>query len=316
MGKERLKHFFEDHWPNNFFSRLKLMLTLQRLEGEPLGSLELIQKHILQSIYNIKRDYFSIVADLEGRDLSYKERVYISFYRNLFPRKIVDNYALDLNLSAFPLEKLSSLLEFSLPTQVMVYLICSEDRKRPATMVIKNRAGEFLTKKFECLVHGRENKFFFLPNGATPAGVYCIHGVMPDTNNQKLFGKYHRLIIDFVGTEQVKLYLPKEMSCDRWYLPALIGKRLGREHLRIHGTGKKNFKFWASFYPHVTTSGCISMREDRGRTDQRDLLQTLLLAQGAKESDQNYEKIRASLYIIETKEEEFDLALKKLDQLL
>lgn len=301
----RLKKFFEAAWCPGAISRFRLLNYFKEATSCNVLPLELIQVHILKRAYGLRAEKAKLEEELLGKDLSFKERFYITYFSPFFSKKIVDQFLIDYKSRPLSHNDLMNLLDFDIPGQVMIYVICSEDRSKPAKMVIKNRRGQFLDKNFECLVHGRANKPYCLPNGSTPAGVFKVNGVMPFADNQKLFGKYRRLVVDFIGDEKLQLYLPENVKNGTWFLPAQIAKRLGRKHLRIHGTGLRNRKFWKPFYPHVTTSGCISMREGKTLDDQQELLSSLLEAQQLEETFENQTKISAVLYILEIEESEF-----------
>jgi len=86
-------------------------------------------------------------------------------------------------------------------------------------------------------------------------------------------------------------------------MPSVVARDVGRSLLRIHGTGRINTWPDSSWYPFIRTSGCIAQRENTYNgvefTDQRILLDTLMLAQGLEPKFENETRIKGLLYFIE-----------------
>src|SRR5690606_6912066 len=137
------------------------------------------------------------------------------------------------------------------------------------------------------LAYSRHKKEYNQVNGNTPAGIHRIDGVMPKADQQRVFGKFRRLILNFIGPGEnesyTKLLLPESSHNESWWLQASVARDIGRSALRIHGTGLRSKKR-KPYYPLVPTSGCIAQREntyDRiTYLDQRNLLDELMKASG------------------------------------
>ncbi len=148
-------------------------------------------------------------------------------------------------------------------------------------------------------------------NGNTPAGIHHIDGVMPAADQQISFGKFRRLILDFVPTSaneaKTKSLLPTTSQEAGWWRPASVARDVGRSLFRIHGTGKTNELPTSSWFPFMRTSGCVAQRENTYNgieyRDQRNLLDVLMKAQGLEVSYANEAKIKGFLFIIEINDE-------------
>lgn len=148
-------------------------------------------------------------------------------------------------------------------------------------------------------------------NGNTPAGIHHIDGVMPAADQQISFGKFRRLILDFVPSStneaKTKSLLPTSSQESGWWRPATVARDVGRSLFRIHGTGKTNELPNSSWFPFMRTSGCVAQRENTYNgieyRDQRNLLDVLMKAQGLEVSFANEAKIKGLLFIIEINDE-------------
>ena len=164
---------------------------------------------------------------------------------------------------------------------VRAVLFVRQDRQFKGRLVLLDEKGQLIYENsklwsIEALAKGRANKKFFLPNGDTPTGFYKIDSVMPKADQQKLFGKHRRIKIDFVARAEIEEKFPEILIEHSWWKRGVIACELSRSLLRIHGTGLKNRKFYSKYHPFVTTSGCISMREDGAFEGQRALLDKLM----------------------------------------
>src|SRR5690606_14102858 len=81
-------------------------------------------------------------------------------------------------------------------------------------------------------------------NGNTPAGILTIDSVMPSADQQLSFGKFRRMILNFIPKSKnevlTKKLLPESSHQNGWWKPAVVARDVGRNLLRIHGTGKIN----------------------------------------------------------------------------
>jgi len=143
--------------------------------------------------------------------------------------------------------------------------------------------------------------------GYTPQGVHVVNGVMPEANLPLLYGKYRRMILEFVspspGEAEHKKLLPEISYGSSWWKEAVIARDMGRTELRIHGTGERSADAAKPYYPFVPTIGCVAQRElkygDITHNDQRLLLDRLMSAGGLSPIFANEVLIQALLYVVE-----------------
>ena len=160
-------------------------------------------------------------------------------------------------------------------------------------------------------------------DGYTPSGVYRIDGVMPEADDIPTFGKYRRLILNFIdssaGESFYKLFLPESHHNETWWKEAVVGRDMGRNLFRIHGSGRSNPIPWSTFKPFVATRGCVSQREGEFKgavyKDQRLLLDALMKAQGLDVKSENELKIISLLYLVEIDDKEGSVHWKDLKAL-
>jgi hypothetical protein len=86
--------------------------------------------------------------------------------------------------------------------------------------------------------------------------------------------------------------------------------------LRIHGTGKINEDPASPYYPLMPTMGCISQRENSyGEVeykDQRQILDTLMIASGLDPVFENEEKLLGLLYVIDIDDQQAPVTIETL----
>jgi hypothetical protein len=195
-----------------------------------------------------------------------------------------------------------------------VFAIFNKDRSKPGRMFVRDGYGHFVHKENGEVwsiptlgVSGRGLPFNH-SNGTTPCGVYSIDSVMPEANKNKEFGKFRRLIVNFLkqtpNEENIKQFLPRTHHKRTWWIPCIVGRDLGRSLLRIHGTGTINKNPFSSYFPMIPSSGCLTTTERSFMgifhiNHQRELLDTLMKAQGLPVSYENELKIQGILYVIE-----------------
>lgn len=195
---------------------------------------------------------------------------------------------------------------------IQIYKFCRKDRKYPCRMVLRDKQGRLVRSangkvwSIPSLAMAANGKPYYKVSGDTPSGVYTIDSVMPTADQQRSFGKYRRLILNFIpksAGEQNHLYLlPKGHHNATWWHEAVTGRQIGRNLLRIHGTGKIVTKPTDPHYTFAPTQGCINTRENiyDGITfkDQRLLLDTVMTAMGLTANYQNEVNIYGLLYVI------------------
>lgn len=196
---------------------------------------------------------------------------------------------------------------------IKLYMFCSTNRLYPCLMLgkdaedrpILNSDGTLWTH--QALASSARGIPSFQRNGNTPAGVHHIDGVMPVADQNLSFGKFRRLILNFVPASQnenlMRSILPEASRSSQWWMPSVVARDVGRSLLRIHGTGRINTWPESTWYPFIRTSGCIAQRENTYNgvefKDQRILLDTLMVAQGLEPEYDNESRIKGLLYFIE-----------------
>ncbi|MBC7713712.1 MAG: hypothetical protein H7177_10250 [Rhizobacter sp.] len=189
-----------------------------------------------------------------------------------------------------------------------------KDRSIPGRLFIRRADGSFVHRSngdlWSMKVLGTSGRGlpFNHSNGTTPCGVYTVDSVMPEANKNADFGKFRRLIVNFLGTspndENIKQFLPCSQHTNSWWTPSIVGRDLGRSLLRIHGTGRINKNPFSSYFPMIPSSGCLTTTETtafglKEVNDQRALLDTLMAALNLPITYENESKIHGLLYVIE-----------------
>jgi len=159
-------------------------------------------------------------------------------------------------------------------------------------------------------------------NGSTPAGVWKINSVMPYANDIPSFGKFRRLILEFIEPSpnevELKKYLPSSSHEKTWWMPSVVARDIGRDSFRIHGTGKRNQNPSSTFYPFVKTAGCIAQRENLyagvNYIDQRMLLDEMMMALTVDPKYENETKIYGTLYVLDIDDEKSPVTMDDLKQ--
>jgi hypothetical protein len=163
-------------------------------------------------------------------------------------------------------------------------------------------------------------------NGNTPQGIHTIDSVMPVADAQMSFGKYRRMILNFIPKSRdevlTKALLPPSSHDSDWWKAAVVSRDIGRNLLRIHGTGKINVDKETPYYPFMRTSGCIAQRENtyEGVTfkDQRNLLDSIMTAMDLELNYSNETHVKGILYLVDIDDKNapvtlHDLAIKGIE---
>lgn len=212
---------------------------------------------------------------------------------------------------------------------IRIYMFCRTIRLHACIMAVRDQYnrpvldqdGKLWTQP--ALASASRGLPSYQRNGNTPAGIHEIQGVMPAADQQISFGKFRRLILEFVkktNNESAHLaLLPESSRASAWWRPATIARDVGRSLLRVHGTGRMNSDPTSSWFPFMRTSGCIAKRENtyNGITyqDQRELLDVLMEAQGLQVSYANEAKIKGLLYLIEIDDKDAPVTAKDLAEM-
>lgn len=222
---------------------------------------------------------------------------------------------------------LSSILNKKYQGGVKLYLFCRTNRLYPCMMLLKdakdepirNADGSLWTHK--ALASSKFGLPSYTRNGNTPTGVMTIDSVMPVADQQTSFGKFRRMILNFIpfsqGETTLLSVLPESAKNDEWWKPGTVARDIGRSDLRIHGSGKRNEDPNSTFWPFLQTSGCIAQRENTyGEitfADQRVLLDEIMTAMELEPTYANETKIKGLLYINEIDSDEAAVELSDLN---
>ncbi len=194
-----------------------------------------------------------------------------------------------------------------------LFLFCRHDRHYPCLFMMKDifdnpvRNSDGTLWSLPALAHSRRELPYNITNGYTPSGVHTINSVMPKANRQQAFGKFRRVILNWIpkSFEETNMshFLPKSAQNKIWWKEASVARDVGRKWLRIHGTGNRNTDTSSSFYPHFATSGCVSTREleydGTDYKDQRIILNKMMEAMQIAPVFSNETSLKGVLYVIE-----------------
>lgn len=209
---------------------------------------------------------------------------------------------------------------------VKIFMFCRSNRLYPCLMVMKNVHGEAVRMEDgtlwsnPSLASSAKGLPSYSRNGNTPQGIHTIDSVMPSADAQMSFGKFRRLILNFIpkSTNEVlmKSLLPASSQESDWWRSAVVSRDMGRNLLRIHGTGKINVDKQTPYYPFMRTSGCIAQRENtyEGVTfkDQRNLLDSVMKAMDLAATYENETHAKGILYLMEIDDKNAPVTLEDL----
>jgi hypothetical protein len=209
---------------------------------------------------------------------------------------------------------------------VKLFLFCRANRLYPCLMIMKNVHGELVREEkgdlwfHRALASSKKGLPSYSKNGNTPAGVFTIDSVMPSADQQVSFGKFRRMILNFIPKSRkevlFKSLLPDSSQDRDWWKSAVVARDIGRNLFRIHGTGKINEDAETPYYPFVRTSGCVAQRENTYDgvefKDQRALLDTIMKAMDLEPIYENELKIKGILYVHEIDDKDAPVTLEDL----
>jgi hypothetical protein len=211
-----------------------------------------------------------------------------------------------------------------------LFVICRKNRNFPCLAIMKddegypmyNQDGEIWNLPILSLSK------FALPSvyesGNTPRGIFLINSVVPYKNAPYDYGKNHRLILDFLPRGEndgtVKALLPESHENEIWWREGYVAQEVGRDNLRIHGTGQINQNPLSQWFPFMPSLGCLKMREGTYAAgtfnDQRILLNQILKAQGLESKESNDHFIKAVLYVYELDELDEPVTLEDVKKII
>ncbi len=196
---------------------------------------------------------------------------------------------------------------------VKIFMFCRDNRLYPCLMVMRNVHGEIVRNEdgsiwtHPALASSARGLPSYTRNGNTPAGILTIDSVMPSADQQISFGKFRRMILNFIPKSRdevlLKSLLPTSSHQEDWWKPTVVARDAGRNLFRIHGTGKLNNDPLTPYYPFMRTSGCIAQREnaypEMTYKDQRELLDDIMTAMDMVPNYQNEVKVKGILYLVD-----------------
>lgn len=215
---------------------------------------------------------------------------------------------------------------------VKIFMFCRENRLYPCLMVMRDVHGEVVRNQdgtiwaHKALASSKHGLPSYTRNGNTPTGILTIDSVMPSADQQISFGKFRRMILNFIPKSRnetlMKSLLPASSHNEDWWKSSVVARDIGRNLFRIHGTGKLNTDPTVPYYPFMRTLGCIAQRENTydGVTyrDQRELLDAVMVGMNMVPSYSNEVKVKGILYLVEIDDqnapvEAEDLALRGIE---
>ncbi len=215
---------------------------------------------------------------------------------------------------------------------VKIFMFCRDNRLYPCLMTMRNVHGEIVRNEdgsiwtHPALASSARGLPSYTRNGNTPAGILTIDSVMPSADQQISFGKFRRMILNFIPKSRdevlLKSLLPTSSHQEDWWKPTVVARDAGRNLFRIHGTGKLNNDPLTPYYPFMRTSGCIAQREnaypEMTYKDQRELLDDIMTAMDMVPNYQNEVKVKGILYLVDLDDKNApvlaeDLALRGIE---
>lgn len=209
---------------------------------------------------------------------------------------------------------------------VRIFMFCRQNRLYPCLMVMKDIKGNPVRSEDGTLWSNPAlaSAVTGLPsyerNGNTPAGIFTIDSVMPYADQQLSYGKFRRMMLNFVPKSNdevlLKSLLPKSSWDADWWKVSTVARDIGRNLFRIHGSGRINNDPNTPYFPFNRTHGCIAQRENtyNGMTykDQRNLLDRIMKAMDMTPKYENEPKIKGILYIVEIEDKSEAVSLEDL----
>jgi hypothetical protein len=305
----------------------------------------LVLSHIKSVKLNSSSVLSSVIKTIETRALNQSEASIIVAYKNYLPKVVFEKAKVN-NQNIKDIEKALStnsivgeelardLFDFTPDLEeqhnLRVFVFCRENRDYPCRLVIKSKLNEIVKKEngeiwsMPVLAKSSRGLPSNITNGNTPMGIHLIKSVMPQANRQRFFGKFRRVILNFIpnSSEQeleTKSFLPASQHGLTWWKRASIARDVGRKYLRIHGTSliSKRSKL---YYPHMASSGCLTTLEGEydgvKYIDQREVLDAMMNALGLATTYKNEVKLKGLFHLLQLDNKKGAVALSDLDFLL
>lgn len=209
---------------------------------------------------------------------------------------------------------------------VKILMFCRNNRLYPCLMIMKDVFGLPVRKEngklwsSPSLASSSKGLPSYIRNGNTPEGIYTIDSVMPHADEQISFGKFRRMVLNFIPKSKdevlLKSLLPESSKKSDWWKSSAVSRDMGRNLFRIHGTGKVNPDPATPYFPFMRTSGCVAQKENTydGVTyvDQRNLLDSIMVAMDLAPVFENEPQIKGLLYVMEIDDKNAPVTLQDL----
>ncbi|MFZ4712460.1 MAG: hypothetical protein ACOYL6_01995 [Bacteriovoracaceae bacterium] len=286
-----------------------------------------IKRQLRMELYHImmKKDLttdevMTLLSEYEGKKLSLLR---LAAFRIRYHDESNSLDSISSSTSKYPTkEELKSLVEFKpdltkfkkgiYQNSISVFLFCRSDRTFPCKMVMKDIHGDIVKNADgsiwtdQKLAKSAKNTNYTRANGHTPTGIYTMDSVMPDADQPLVYGKFRRVILNFIPSStketRQKSLMPEALQAYPWWKQAVVARNVGRGLLRIHGTGRVNQKPYTNYYPFTPSYGCLKSREGTYAgveyKDQRSMLDQMMLALSLEPLVKNEVGIRGLLYVI------------------
>lgn len=283
----------------------ELVIELENALRTPEPDLKIIYLVAAYEELLISKNHSSLV-DLAG---SYAEYGNVSKNPDL-KKTVSDEIVADLFFNS---PDLSTFSKGQYAHGVKLFMFCRQNRLYPCVMVMRDSNGEVVRNEdgsiwtHRALASAKSGDPSYIRNGNTPAGIMTIDSVMPHADQQISFGKFRRLILNFVPkTRQDQLLmslLPESSLTEGWWKQGVVARDIGRNLFRIHGTGKLNRNYDSPFWPFMQTAGCVAQRENTYGSetfmDQRKLLDKMMEAMRLTPNYANEAQIKGVFYFME-----------------
>ncbi|MAW07046.1 MAG: hypothetical protein CME61_02060 [Halobacteriovoraceae bacterium] len=298
---------------------------------------ESIQKILLTLINNkeVEEDLLNLITWLYPKIKNFKEAPLRDAWRDTYQEQMLSIQQLMTPAFASKEEVRETFnYEGRLPqgydNKLRLFLLCRRNRNYHCLMVGKDkdnrpiRVDESIVWSHPALAMSSRGLPSNVVNGQTPQGVHTIDSVMPEANRQISFGKFRRVILNWVeGTFEDRYeenFLPQITHKSNWWRRASLSKKVGRKDLRIHGTGRINNDPLSTHFPFRKSAGCITQREgiygDIDYIDQRLLLDKLIESLGLEVNYANEEQIKGVLYVIELDDKQEHVTMQEFKKII
>ena len=262
----------------------------------------------------------SVIVSVASRNEFYSEIANYNHKSKQIPLEVVSDLYFNTPDS-------STYLNGKYSSGIKIFMFCRSKRVYPCLMVMRDMEGINVRKdngvlwSQPALAAARSGFPTYQRNGNTPAGIFTIDSVMPYADQQLSFGKFRRLILNFVPASNnervVKSMLPVSSHESDWWKQTVVARDIGRNLFRIHGSGRMNNEPQAPYFPLNPTNGCIAQRENtyNGVTykDQRDLLDEIMKNLNLEPTFSNETKINGILYVLELDDKNSAVRLEDLE---